>query len=154
MALPFLQILSAVGTVASVMGTVAAGDAARADADRRAREVEEDRKRNAIKYLQMHNDRTDQYLEDTNINEANLFGGLNRDFGKDQSLDAFFKKQEAKKDVDVVRMDRQALFTDDKYRREAIGIREAGKERQKYLYFKAVSTGVQGYFNYQKYKSV
>ena len=136
------------------MGTVAAGDAARADADRRAREVEEDRKRNAIKYLQMHNDRTDQYLEDTNINEANLFGGLNRDFGKDQSLDAFFKKQEAKKDVDVVRMDRQALFTDDKYRREAIGIREAGKERQKYLYFKAVSTGVQGYFNYQKYKSV
>ena len=153
MALPFLQILSAVGTVASVMGTVAAGDAARADADRRAREVEEDRKRNAIKYLQMHNDRTDQYLEDTNINEANLFGGLNRDFGKDQSLDAFFKKQEAKKDVDVVRMDRQALFTDDKYRREAIGIREAGKERQRYLYFKAVSTGIQGYFNYQKYKA-
>ena len=41
------------------------------------------------------------------------------------------KKQEAKKDVDVVRMDRQALFTDDKYRREAIGIREAGKERQR-----------------------
>ncbi len=153
MALPiFMQVLSAVGTVASVMGTMAAADAARADADRRAREVEEDRKRNAIKYLQMHNDRTDQYLEDTNINEANLFGGLNRDTG-DQSLDAFFKKQEAKKDVDVVRMDRQALFTDDKYRREAIGIREAGKERQRYLYFKAVSTGVQGYFNYQKYKT-
>lgn len=50
-------------------------------------------------------------------------------------------------------MDRQALFTDDKYRREAIGIREAGKERQRYLYFKAVSTGIQGYFNYQKYKT-
>ena len=83
MALPiFMQVLSAVGTVASVMGTMAAADAARADADRRAREIEEDRKRNAIKYLQMHNDRTDQYLEDTNINEANLFGGLNRDWPK------------------------------------------------------------------------
>ena len=67
MALPiFMQVLSAVGTVASVMGTMAAADAAKADADRRAREIEEDRKRNAIKYLQMHNDRTDQkqiYLE-------------------------------------------------------------------------------------------
>ena len=39
MALPiFMQVLSAVGTVASVMGTMAAADAARADADRRARE--------------------------------------------------------------------------------------------------------------------
>lgn len=96
MALPFLQLLSAVGTVASVMATTAAADAARADADRRAREVEEDRKRNAIKYLQMHNDRTDQYLEDTNINEANLFGGLNRDTG-DQSLDAFLRNKKQRK---------------------------------------------------------
>tara|TARA_R100001460_G_scaffold4314_4_gene12376 strand:+ start:7333 stop:7794 length:462 start_codon:yes stop_codon:yes gene_type:complete len=153
MALPiFMQVLSAVGTVASVMGTMAAADAAKADADRRAREIEEDRKRNAIKYLQMHNDRTDQYLEDTNINEANLFGGTGRDTG-DQSLGAFFEKQKAKKDVDVKRMDRQALFTDDKYRRDAIGTRQAGEERRKYLYFKAVSTGIQGYFNYQKFKS-
>ena len=62
MALPFLQILGAVGSVMSVASTVAAGDAARQQAESKAREAEEDRKRNAIKFAQMHNDRIDNFL--------------------------------------------------------------------------------------------
>ena len=45
----FLQILGAVGSLMSVASTVAAGDAARQQAESKAREAEQDRERNAIK---------------------------------------------------------------------------------------------------------
>ena len=56
----FLQILGAVGSLMSVASTVAAGDAAKQQADSKAREAEEDRRRNKLKFAQLHNDRIDK----------------------------------------------------------------------------------------------
>jgi|TARA_B100001057_G_scaffold90569_1_gene86828 hypothetical protein len=150
MAIQFLQILGAVGSVLSVASTVAAGDAARQQAESKAREAEEDRKRNALKFAQMHNDRLDKYFSDRAINNANLFGGTGRDKGTDRSLKAFRRKQEETVGKDVTRMDRQALFTDDKSRRQAEQFRIEGEAKQRAYYLRAVSQGIQGFYNMNK----
>ena len=150
MAIQFLQILGAVGSVLSVASTVAAGDAARQQAESKAREAEEDRKRNALKFAQMHNDRLDKYFSDRAINNANLFGGTGRDKGTDRSLKAFRRKQEETVGEDVTRMDRQALFTDDKSRRQAEQFRIEGEAKQRAYYLRAVSQGIQGFYNMNK----
>ena len=129
MAIQFLQILGAVGSVLSVASTVAAGDAARQQAESKAREAEEDRKRNALKFAQMHNDRLDKYFSDRAINNANLFGGTGRDKGTDRSLKAFRRKQEETVGKDDKRLDRQALITDDKSRRHAEQFRMEGEAK-------------------------
>ena len=152
MALPFLQILGAVGSVMSVASTVAAGDAARQQAESKAREAEEDRKRNAIKFAQMHNDRIDNFFTDRAINNAQLFGGLGRDKGSDRSLKAFRRKQEETVGKDITRMDRQALFTDDKSRRQAEQFRIEGRAKQRAYYLRAVSQGIQSFYNLNKTK--
>lgn len=150
MAIPFLQILGAVGSVMSVASTVAAGDAARQQAESKAREAEEDRKRNKLKFAQLHNDRIEKYFADQSINNANLFGGTGRDKGTDRSLKAFRRKQEETVGKDITRMDRQALFTDDKFRRQAEQFRIEGEAKQRAYYLRAVSQGIQSFYNLNK----
>ena len=144
-----LQAARIVGPLLTVASSIQAGDAARQQAESRAREAEEDRKRNAIKFAQMHNDRIDDYFSDRAVNQAQLFGGLGRD-PTDRSLRAFQTKQEATVSKDVTRMDRQALFTDDKYRRQAEQFRIEGKAKQRAYYLRAVSSGIQSFYNMNK----
>ena len=146
----FLQILGAVGSLMSVESSVASGDAARQQAESKAREAEQDRERNAIKFAQMHNDRIDNFFTDRAINNAQLFGGLGRDKGTDRSLKAFRRKQEETVGKDIVRMDRQALFTDDKFRRQAEQFRKEGRAKQRAYYLRAVSQGIQSFYNLNK----
>ena len=129
MALPFLQILGAVGSVMSVASTVAAGDAARQQAESKAKEAEEDRRRNKLKFAQLH---------------------TGRDKGTDRSLRAFRRKQEETVGKDITRMDRQALFTDDKFRRQAEQFRIEGEAKQRAYYLRAVSQGIQSFYNLNK----
>ena len=144
-----LQAAQIVGPILTVASSIQAGDAARQQAESRAREAEEDRKRNAIKFALMHNDRIDDYFSDRAVNQAQLFGGLGRD-PTDRSLRAFQTKQEATVSKDVTRMDRQALFTDDKYRRQADQFRIEGRAKQRAYYLKAVSSGIQSFYNMNK----
>ena len=144
-----LQAAQIVGPILTVASSIQAGDAARQQAESREREAEEDRKRNAIKFAQMHNDRIDDYFSDRAVNRAQLFGGLGRD-PTDRSLRAFQTKQEATVSKDVTRMDRQALFTDDKYRRQADQFRIEGRAKQRAYYLKAVSSGIQSFYNMNK----
>ena len=95
----WLQIFQAIGTAVSVMGTVRAAQAEQDEADRRARELEEERKRNAIQAAQNHNDTLASYDEDVNINDSMLY--VTRDTS-DISLDRFFKKEEEKVGEEVV----------------------------------------------------
>ena len=148
----FLQILGAVGSLMSVASTVAAGDAARQQAESKAREAEQDRERNAIKFAQMHNDRIDNFFTDRAINNAQLFGGLGRDKGTDRSLKAFRRKQEETVGKDIVRMARQALFTDDKFRRQAERFRIEGRAKQRAYYLRAVSSGIKAFHDFATYK--
>mgnify|MGYP000037773516 CR=1 FL=1 len=145
--MPWLQIFQGIGTLVSVMGTMKAAQAEQDEADRRARELEEERKRNAIQAAQNHNDTLASYDEDVNINDSMLY--VTRDTS-DISLDRFFKKEEEKVGEEVVRLDRMALMTDDKYRREAIGVKRAGEARAEALRFRAVTKGIQGLYDFRK----
>ena len=72
------------------------------------------------------------------------------DKGTDRSLKAFRRKQEETVGKDVTRMDRQALFTDDKSRRQAEQFRIEGEAKQRAYYLRAVSQGIQGFYNMNK----
>ena len=150
--MPFLPFLQLASSLIGVMATASAANAAKQQADSRAREIEEDKKRNEIMYLQKHNDRMDAYFDDVNKNEALLGGATGRDIGLDRSFRAFQKKQEKTIGKDIVRLDRQALFTDDKYRRQAEQVRIEGDAKANYLYLRAVSSGIKAFHDFATYK--
>lgn len=146
----FLQLAS---SLVGVMATASAARAAEQQADSKARELEEDKKRNAIMYLQKHNDRVEAYFDDIEKNKATMGSGLNRDIAIDRSLRGFKRKQEKIVAKDVKRMDRQALFTDDKYRRQAEQVRIEGRAKAEYLYLRAVSSGLKASYDFATFKS-
>ena len=65
-----------------------------------------------------------------------------------EAFRAFQKKQEKTVGKDIVRLDRQALFTDDKYRRQAEQVRIEGDAKSQYLYLRAVSSGIKAFHDY------
>ena len=62
------------------------------------------------------------------------------------------KKPEKTVGKDIVRLDRQALFTDDKYRRQAEQVRIEGDAKANYLYLRAVSSGIKAFHDFATYK--
>lgn len=148
---PITLALFAVGTAASVAGTVSSGVAAKQEAELDVFNIETEAKFSSAAASQAARARMEDYDSATATNIAS-FAASGRDIGSDRSIKAFMDRQKDIAGEDVARIQKQKSREAVRYAAESASTRLRGKNALKSSLFQAAGQATQGYSQYQDMK--
>lgn len=142
------QFLALAATAVSAIGQAQAGQAAKKAADLNAFNIETDKRRSETEALQRHNDRLEQFNENTSSN-IDMFAAMGRDIGgQDRSVKAFLEKQKKIAASDTARSDFMGMAEAMKLRQQATATRIEGRAMKQAAMIGAFSTMASGLQNF------
>ncbi len=145
-----MSVFSALGLVSGLMqasAIAAAGRAQRAAAELDAFNTETDKVRSNVEALQRHNDRLEQYRNNTSTNILTFGANLNRE---DASVRAFLDRQKTIAFEDIKRSDLMGVFEQAKIQQQATTLRVEGRAREQAANIKAFTTATGAVMDFQK----
>ena len=147
------EILGLVSGIVQASAMASAGADARKAAELNAFNIETDKKRSKIEAMQRHNDRLEQYRNNTATNIATFGANLNR---ADASVDAFLKRQKQVAFEDIRRSDLMGMFEQAKLQQQATATRIEGRAKQQAANIQAFTTATNAIMDYGKssYESI
>lgn len=122
-----------------------AGADARKAAELDAFNIETDKKRSKIEAMQRHNDRLEQYRNNTATNISTFGANLNR---ADASVETFLNRQKEIAFEDVRRSDLMGMFEQAKLQQQATATRIEGRARQQAANIRAFTTATNAIMDY------
>ena len=127
----------------------AAGRAQRAAAELDAFNTETDKVRSKIESMQRHNDRLEQYRNNTAMNISTFGANLNR---ADASVETFLNRQKEIAFEDTRRSDLMGVFEQAKLQQQATTLRIEGRAREQAGNIRAFTTAMGAFMDFQKTK--
>lgn len=147
MAFPFALLAAGVSAGGSILGGIAANNAAKLNAFN----IQTEKAVGEAQALQRHNDRLDLYRSNLSANIASL-ASQGRDIGSDMSVTAFLENQKDIATTDTARSDFMASMQGMSLDAKAAAVRSEGKAQLASGIIGALGTMASGLGNYQDTK--
>lgn len=142
-----MAVLGLFSGLAQAGAMAAAGRAQRAAAELDAFNTETDKVRSKVESMQRHNDRLEQYRNNTAMNISTFGASLNR---ADASVEAFLNRQKEIAFEDVRRSDLMGVFEQAKIQQQATTLRVEGRAREQAANIRAFTTAMGAFMDFQK----
>jgi len=141
------NVLGLVSGFAQAGAMAAAGRAQREAAELDAFNTETDKVRSKIEAMQRHNDRLEQYRNNTATNISTFGANLNRE---DASVSAFLKRQKTVAFEDIQRSDLMGMFEQAKLQQQATTLRVEGRAAEQAANIRAFTTATNAVMTFQQ----
>jgi len=142
-----MAVLGLFSGLAQASAIAAAGKAERAAAELDAFNTETDKVRSKIESMQRHNDRLEQYRNNTAMNISTFGANLNR---ADASVEAFLNRQKEIAFEDIRRSDLMGVFEQAKLQQQATTLRIEGRAREQAANIRAFTTAMGAFMDFQR----